>query len=361
MRKYIFLTLIILVISNLHLLSAEHKPLAAFKIDSLWYVIDEQGKTILDPVELKSIRAYTEGFYLVTLDYEGKEKFGFMTNTGQVAVMNFDEVRPFRMGMAVVGKDKEVAKDSIIRYFGYINNQGQMIVKPKYLEAFDFYDSLAWVMNFDERGYIDNNGNFVLMFQSHGFGNNFKQGFASFSDTSGRFGFINKQGKIAFNLQWDDAGDFVEGRAKVNKMGLYGFIDTAGHLIVKHSYDFANDFSGGYAFVGIPSESAYKSLWSLINTSGTRMFDFMYGEVRDFSEGIAAVMLNKKWKYIDPQNTQIIKGEYDIAESFHDGLAYVYSAENKINGFINPLGELILPIPDEASEIIDLRTNKKVK
>ncbi len=340
---------------------ANQQPLAAFKIDSLWYIIDHDGTTIMNPLKFNSIQSYSEGFYIVSMDYEGRSKLGFMTNEGQVALTEFDEVRPFKMGRAVVGSDREVAKDSINRFFGYINDKGELIVKLKYLEAYEFSDSLAWVMNFEERGYIDHTGKLLIEYTQDGFGNNFRQGLASFSDSTGNFSFINKEGKIVFGFKWDDAGSFVEDRAKVNKMGMYGFIDTAGTLIIKHSYDFANDFSNGYAFVGIPGESMYKPLWALVNQSGTRMFDFKYEDVRDFSEGIACVMEGNKWKYIDPQDMQIIKGEFDNAESFRNGLAYVYNKEWKINGYINPLGELMVKIPDEATEIIDLRFNKKVK
>lgn len=341
--------------------SDELMPLAAFKIDSLWYIIDHNGNTIMNPLKLNNVQSYSEGFYIVEMDIEGKKRLGFMTNEGQVAITEFDEVRPFKMGMAVVGRDRELAKDSVIRYFGYINNKGELKVKLKYLEAYDFSDSLAWVMNYDERGYIDHSGKIKIEYIQNGFGNNFFQGKASFSDSTGTFGFINKEGKLIFGMNWDDAGNFVEDRAKVNKLGMYGYIDTNGLLVIKHAYDFANDFANGYAFVGIPGESMYKPLWSIINKSGVRMFDFKYEDVRDFSEGIATVMLGKKWKYIDPQDNQIIKGEFDVAESFHNGLAYVYSEEWKINGFISPMGELIIPIPKEASEIIDLRINKKVK
>lgn len=358
--KYFVISILILFSIN-KLYSNDNQPLAAFKIDSLWYVIDHSGTTIMNPLKVNNVQSYSEGFYIVSLDYEGQNRLGFMTSDGQVALTEFDELRPFKMGMAVVGKDRVVAKDSVLRYFGYINNKGEIIVKLKYLEAYEFSDSLAWVMNFDERGYIDHSGKIVLVFTQSGFGNSFMQGFASFSDTTGSFGYINKAGKLAFNLFWDDAGNFVENRAKVNKMGVYGFIDTSGALIIKHAYDFANDFSNGYAFVGIPGESMYKPLWALVNQSGTRMFDFKYEDIRDFSEGIASVKEGNKWKYIDPQDNQIIKGDFDVAESFRNGLAYVYSKEWKINGFINPLGELILPIPEEASEIIDLRFNKKVK
>ncbi len=91
------------------------------------------------------------------------------------------------------------------------------------------------------------------------------------------------------------------------------------------------------------------------------MFDFKYDDIRDFSEGLAAVKQGNKWKYIDPQDNQIIRNYYDVAESFINGLAFVIDKENEITGYINPLGEIVYKLPEKAEEIIDLRLNKKVK
>ncbi len=338
------------------------EPLAAFKLDSLWYVIDDEGLTMLNPLTIKSISAYSEGYFLVKFDYKGQPKQGFMTMDGQVAMLDFDEVRPFKEGMAAVGKKIDITADSSLTYYGYINNKGEMPIKPIYLEAFDFSDSLAWVMNFEKRGYIDKNGLFNIEYVGNlGFGNSFSTGFAAFVNDSIRFGYIDKNGKVVIDFRFDEAGDFVEEMAKVNNLGFWGYIDKKGQLIVKHSYDFANNFSEGFAFVGIPDTNMASQKWSLIAKSGARMFDFKYNDIRNFSEGMACVALGRLWKFIDPQDNQLINELFYYADSFKNGLAFVIKLDQKSMGFINPLGEMMVEIPVDASEVIDLRWNRKVK
>lgn len=338
------------------------EPLAAFKLDSLWYVIDYDGNTLLGGLKIKSIDAYSEGYFLIRIDLDGRTQRGFMTKSGKLALVEYDELKPFKEGMAVIGKRTIISNDSSITYYGYINTKGEVIIKPQYLEAFDFSDSLAWVMNNERRGYINKKGNLVIEYKgTDGFGNNFSEGYASFVNDSAKFGYINKNGEIVIDFLFDEAGDFREGLARVNNLGFWGFINKQGKLVVKYSYDFASDFSGGFAFVGIPDSVSYKPVWSLISRTGARMFDFKYYDFRDFSEGLACVSDGVKWKYIDPQDNQIINEYYDIAEQFRDGLAFVRNNNKEITGYINPFGELVLKIPEQATEIIDLRLNKKVK
>lgn len=337
------------------------EPLVAFKLDSLWYVVDEDGYTALGPLNVENIYAYSEDFYNVTVKMDTSVKFGIMTSNGQIAVTEFDEIRPFKQGLAIIGKNELYNNDTIIKKYGYINQKGQVVVKMNYLEALEFSEDLAWVMNFDERGYINKKGEFVIKKWNKGFGNNFSDGLAAFIGDSGRTCYIDKKGKMKLDFLYDEAYEFKEGLARVNNLSFFGFIDKSGKLIVKYSYDFCNDFSGGYAFVGIPDTGYTKVKWGLINKFGAMMFDFTYSAVNDFSEGIASVFDGHKWKYIDPQNIQIIDKKYDYAESFKNGLAFVYDRETNTQGYINPLGEMIIPLPKEAKEIIDLRFNKKMK
>ena len=48
----------------------------------------------------------------------------------------------------------------------------------------------------------------------------------------GKFGFINKKGRIAVSLKYDDTMDFGEGLASVKKDGKYGFINKKGKVVV---------------------------------------------------------------------------------------------------------------------------------
>ena len=64
-----------------------------------------------------------------------------------------------------------------------------------------------------------------------------------------KYGFIDKSGKVVIELQFDDAGYFSEGLARVEKDGKWGFIDKSGKVVIEPQFDDAEDFSEGLAKV----------------------------------------------------------------------------------------------------------------
>ena len=66
-----------------------------------------------------------------------------------------------------------------------------------------------------------------------------------------KWGYIDKQGEIVIPIQYDDAGFFSEGLARVRVNGKYGFIDTKGNMVIPAVYDWAGDFIEGLANVEI--------------------------------------------------------------------------------------------------------------
>ncbi|MDO4700882.1 MAG: WG repeat-containing protein [Moraxella sp.] len=66
----------------------------------------------------------------------------------------------------------------------------------------------------------------------------------------GKYGFVNKDGKVIIPLQYDGASDFSEGVAAVKKNGKYGYIDKNGKAVIAFQYDYAGGFQNGQAQVG---------------------------------------------------------------------------------------------------------------
>jgi hypothetical protein len=58
---------------------------------------------------------------------------------------------------------------------------------------------------------------------------------------TGKWGFIDKQGKLVINPQFDRAENFVDGLAPVRigdeKTGKWGFIDKQGKLVINPQFD----------------------------------------------------------------------------------------------------------------------------
>lgn len=351
--KILFAILVYLFIS----INAISKPLAAYRVDSVWYIIDEEGRGLFNPLKLNVVAGYSEGFYKIMAESEGYKFWAFMNDSGAIAVPLADDIRLFNEGMSML--IDVVDQETEMRLYGFIDKNGKMAVQKNYLDATDFSEGLAWVMNREERGYINKNGKFVIKWDTTGFGSVFSEGLAAISDTSDRFGFIDKTGKLVIDYQFDEVTRFIEGVARVNILSKWGFIDKSGKVVVDPKYDFSYDFVDGFCFVGIPDPETLNPLWGVINKGGGEVVDFQYSDVRNFSEGIGAVKFNEKWKYIDYFGNQVINKLFNNCDSFKDGLAWAESDE-KI-GFINPFGEFEVILPKEAELVIDLRINKKVK
>lgn len=63
--------------------------------------------------------------------------------------------------------------------------------------------------------------------------------------------------------------------------------------------------------------------WGFVDSNGNPICDFVYDEVRDFSEGIAAVRVNDKWGYINEQGVEICEIRYDAVGDFQSKLGVV--------------------------------------
>ena len=116
-------------------------------------------------------------------------------------------------------------------------------------------------------------------------------------------------------------GKYYEGLARVQLNGKYGFIDKSGRLVIPCKYDDSESFSDGLAAVKLNHK------WGSINNSGTLVTPCKYDWAYSFREGMAEVKLNGKYGFVDKTGTEVISCKYDDARSFHDGRAGV-----KLNG-----------------------------
>ena len=86
-------------------------------------------------------------------------------------------------------------------------------------------------------------------------------------------------------------------------------------------YDYVGEYSEGLAMVMLN----YK--YGFIDKSGTLVIPCKYEDAESFSEGLAEVKLNGKYGFIDKTGAEVIPCKYDIIDYFKSGLASV-----KLNG-----------------------------
>lgn len=191
-----------------------------------------------------------------------------------------------------------------------------------------------------EWGYINSDGRIIIEpeFQWAG---PFRDGRAHVYN-SWRHGFIDEHGEWLVEPRFQDARNFSEGLAAVELDGRWGYIDRSGAFAINPQFREPGDFSEGRAFV---RDASYD--WNYIDTNGEiiRSVDTPDLTVPDephFSAGLALIRDEdeEEYGYIDKNATPVIPLQYPSARAFSDGLAAVKISDRW--GYISPKQETVI-------------------
>ena len=170
----------------------------------------------------------------------------------------------------------------------------------------------------------------------------------------GKYGYIDRAGKLVVNPQYDSASEFTEGLAmvcvgpcdfehwqgyrytkgleteQVEQTFKYGYIDETGKMVINPMFEGAEIFTEGLAGVCVgracyhsrPSDKKKEDeKWGYIDKTGVIVIPPQFKSVHAFHEGFAAVSIGDKWGYIDKTGKFVINPQYDSAGDFEDGIA----------------------------------------
>lgn len=281
----------------------------------------------------------------------------------------FDCVGNFSEGLAFFvedGKEKGEVK------FGFINENGTIVIEAAYLRAWTFNEGLARVVRKDSlSGYINKNNKFVIK-PRFKYGGKFNEGLAPVTEGN-KWGFINRRGKYIIEPRFSGAGYFSESKAPVDiDKNNWGYIDKAGNIIIKADYHSAGSFSEGLARVipkpdwetkyknkvgeiGLRKKKGYKT--GYIDASGKMKIPpkFRWGQA--FSEGYAGVGIidgekDEDCGYINDRGKFIIGPKFSSVSKFKHGVALVsvkakdYTKEKPVYKYfyINKKGENVFEL-----------------
>ncbi|MFA7335295.1 MAG: WG repeat-containing protein [Candidatus Obscuribacterales bacterium] len=265
--------------------------------------------------------------------------------------------------------------------YGYINEQGRIVVPPRYTSAANFKDGIAIVEEALTSGYLNLSGKLIDGKMHHATLEPFNDGVGVFQE-GGTYKFIDKNGAILAS-GFDGAGHFTdglapvqrgpiwslidktgktirkldfdriesssEGLAEVTKGGRKGFMNATGDLVIPLQFDDTRPFKNGLAAVSKgPSKAAKLKTaldaqnWScsFIDRSGRIAFKNRFEGAKIFKEGLAPVLSGAKWGYIDHTGNFRIKPQFDDADLFSEGLAAVQV--NSKWGYINKDGKFVI-------------------
>lgn len=149
-------------------------------------------------------------------------------------------------------------------------------------------------------------------------------------EQAGKWGFIDRTGKIVIPLQFDGANEFHEGLALVTSGGRKAFINEAGQILIKPQFDIVNDFSEGLAAVNIGQKRipnigviSNPGKWGYIDKTGKLVIPLKFTHAENFSEGLAAVTDGDRGGFIDHTGKILFEVPLDVTLGFHEGVVGV--------------------------------------
>ncbi|MDQ7779848.1 MAG: WG repeat-containing protein, partial [Planctomycetota bacterium] len=259
------------------------------------------------------------------------------------------------------------------RRWGIVDNSSRIIVEPRYDVVEKFIDGVAQFRLGRKWGFMNEHGRVVEpKFDEHLL---FSQGRALIR-SGDKFGYLDLDGNMAIPAQFDSAGRFSNGLAKIGMFKkdsfdwLFGFIDRRGRVVIAPQFRRVEDFSGGLAWAEL--EEAEDKVWTgFINRSGAKALNITKSEddieFDAFSDGMVAVRVRvttagppeewewssttsrdgkttriggkMKWGYMDTSGN-ILSPQYDEADKFADGVARVKIGEKY--GLINKNGDYVI-------------------
>ena len=318
---------------------------------------------------------------------EGVDGYGYIDKTGkEVIPCKYYPAEPFSEGIAFVccegwsglidtlghkvvaveGNNKRVTFSEGMSFITdcengttYLSNNGKKILLPPNspFQHKDFSEGVAAIENYsDEYGYksrgkwgfINKDGKMVVPFQYDDV-LSFSEGLAAVCYGFREWGYINKKSEIVIPIRYKEAESFSEGLAAVcNQYGEREYINTKGETALNLGKLYrAGSFHDGMALIARKEEC-----YGFINKSGEEIISCQYTDADNFHEGLARVCIGGKWGYVNKSGEIVIPCRYDAAQNFSEGLAVVLSSEGRW-GFVDKKGRSTLDYSIEASADAD--------
>jgi hypothetical protein len=294
----------------------------------------KEKNTVLNPVENSPYLDGKQERYL--FPFGQWSRWGYIDQTGKYLIKpRFSQAKRFSEGLAGVQLDQK---------WGYIDATGKMVIEPAFDYVSKFSEEIAAVCLEGKWGYINKKGNLLVIPQFSG-AEDLHEGRAAINIggqqkrwwvTGGKWGFIDTEGNTIVEPQYDLVGKFSDGVARVKKDNKWNYIDKSGELSIKGQYAIAGDFSEGLANVGW-----FEGLRAYINTSGEFAIKPRFKLSMKFFEGLARIKIDGKWGYIDKKGTIAIEPQFAAAKKFSEGLAAVKIGDKW--GYIDQAGNKVIP------------------
>lgn len=239
--------------------------------------IDRTGNWAIEP-RFADAKTFTANRAAVGVaDEWGKIKYGYIDATGSLVIApRFDRAFPFgRVARVEIDKRQrliDAAGNDVTpaevdtfgpesggmmlarkgKLLGYLNDEGQLAIEPKFTSAYDFREGMARFWEQGKFGFIDKIGKAVAPAQFDS-ASDFHEGMA-YVRIDGKYGFIDKNGSTVIPMQFERVQPFSDSAAAAQRDKLWGFIDRKGQWIIEPRYQWVREFRNGLAWVSEPKQ-----------------------------------------------------------------------------------------------------------
>lgn len=319
-------------------------------VDDQYQYIDKEGKIIVTP-QFSEVSIYRDGLALVKSTGDSP-RWGFIDESGKYVInTQYVQATVFSEGIAwavmenqgpmAIGKFGEILfslneaqnvaifseglaafsiTDSSGLKCGFVDNRGIVKITPQFFDAGNFSDGMCFVMNKERKfGYINKDGNLVVNYQFDA-GLSFSNGVAPIM-TNGKWGTIDKSGKYVINPQFDHI--VVDGDYFKIKMGdKYGWCDKKGKIVINPQFEAAYPFMGNKL-----APVKVGKLYGFVDTDGKIAINPQFDYALPFNGNIAAVKSGDRYGFIDLAGKFIINPQYEeLADDYSSFVRFGYTS-----------------------------------
>lgn len=310
----------------------------------LWGFLDAQGNIAIE-AKFSELKYFTQG--VAAVNYEGQ--WGFINYLGQFVVEpKYLKVADF--------SDNKTAPVGTYEQSYYIDRRGKKAIVPKqdYAGILPYSEGLAGVQSHNNKwGFIDEEGNEVIK-TKFDLVTPFSDGLALVR-IGYKYTYIDKSGKLVFPVESSYGTKFKDGRALADGDDGHKILASNGEVVKilnKMNPDPRCDSQKGYSegLLGIRflplgvTESLTSRLrmkCGFVDRDGNVVIEAKFDEVGQFIDGLAGVKIGSKHGYIDKNGNVVIEAKFDKVSNFHKGLATVSEPPLVPYGYINQQGEYV--------------------
>jgi hypothetical protein len=308
---------------------------------NLWGIIDNTGRELIPP-KYPADYSYPPGLVndIGLFSFVGDSESGGIVDKNDNIVLPFEftiHSRPpgfidfnlyFSDGLSLVQSKKD-GKTS------YIDKNGKIVFTLANRQPVTFGE----ILQFQPFNFSEGRCRVVYDYKDNGF-----------SFTGGKWGFIDKTGKIAVQPQYDSVFNYQNGYAAVKRNGKLGFVNKEGKVVIPIVYDNVGAFRNGMVVV------YNKGKYGVIDSLNKIILPLSYDAPPsyDSADGFFIVKKDGKFGFVDKNNRLIIPVKYQSASHFSNGLARVESGYQY--GYINKSNKAVIPI--KYYSISDIFSNR---